>query len=115
MTYETKMLLRLAAPAVVVLGVGLALATMASTLSDLLKAMGGAPLFDGIGDVIALATAILAGGVYFGQMLRYWRWTEGGGDLCFVCTCLLGRERDGRFGPYRKCLGCGKNHALGRI
>jgi hypothetical protein len=61
MTYETKMLLRLAAPAVVVLGVGLALAAMASTLSALPKAIGGAPLIVGIGDVIALATATLAG------------------------------------------------------
>lgn len=115
MTFEMKMLLRLAAPSVAVLGAGLALATMASSVSDLSRGLGGAPLFENIGDDMAIATAAVAGVVYLWQMARYWRWIRGVGDLCFVCTCLLGRERDGRFGPYRKCLGCGKNHALGRL
>lgn len=40
--------------------------------------------------------------------LRHW----GPGEAP-VCTCggLLGREREGRFGPYRMCLACGRNHA----
>ena len=48
------------------------------------------------------------------QALRLWRWTRGKGAVCYVCGCLLGREREGRYGAYRKCLGCGKNHSLSK-
>lgn len=48
------------------------------------------------------------------QILRLWRWTRGRGPACYVCGCLLGRVREGWYGPYRKCLGCGKNHSLAR-
>lgn len=40
-----------------------------------------------------------------------WRWTEGHALDCPACGHLLGREQQGRFGPYRRCLGCSKNVA----
>lgn len=40
---------------------------------------------------------------------RLWRWNRG--ESTDVCECggLLGRERDGRYGAYRKCLACTRN------
>ena len=115
MTYETRMVLRLAAPAVLVFVAGMTLAVTMDAFSNLPMAMGGHQLMPGMGDRIAIGTGVLALLVYAGRMLRYWRWTRGGAETCFVCSCLLGHERGGRFGPYRKCLGCGKNHAVGRV
>lgn len=112
MAYQMRMLFRLAAPAGLVLVGGLALAMMVSMLSDFPVRLGGSPLWPGIGDMVAVGTGIVALIVYVARMWRYWRWTQDMGDVCFVCLCLLGRIRDGRYGPYRKCLGCGKNHAL---
>jgi hypothetical protein len=37
-----------------------------------------------------------------------WRWQRGDGPIC-ECGGLLGFERDGRYGPYRKCLACSRN------
>jgi hypothetical protein len=39
---------------------------------------------------------------------RLWRWQRGEGLFC-DCGGLLGREIDGRHGPYRRCLACGRN------
>ena len=114
MAYQMRMLFRLAAPAALVLVGGLALAMMVSMLSDVPVRLGGRPLWPGIGDMVAVGTGIVALIVYVARMWRYWRLTQDMGDVCFVCLCLLGRIRDGRYGPYRKCLGCGKNHALAR-
>lgn len=32
---------------------------------------------------------------YLVQMVRLPRWRQGRMDSCYVCTCLLGRERQG--------------------
>jgi len=40
---------------------------------------------------------------------RLWRWSTGQARTCTNCDCLVGRERLGRYGAYRRCLGCGKN------
>ena len=60
-------------------------------------------LYQGAG--ISLLVATVWGVV---QFVRFYRWTKGNGLLC-RCGGLLGREHDGRYGPYRKCLGCGRN------
>lgn len=39
---------------------------------------------------------------------RLWRWDSRGVDMC-ECGGLLGRERVGRWGPYRPCLMCLRN------
>lgn len=43
-----------------------------------------------------------------GATLRLWRWDQGRSALICDCGGLLGRERDGRFGLYRKCLACNR-------
>lgn len=115
MGYQMKMLLRLAAPAAVVLVVGLGVAVMVSTLSSVPALLGGPQVFGELGDDLALGAGACALMVYAFQMYRYWRWTRDERDVCFVCACLLGREREGRYGPYRKCLGCGKNHSCSAL
>lgn len=115
MTYQTRMLARLLAPAAFVSIMSMILAYAAETLSGAPVALGGRALFPWAGDAIAVAGAGVSFVICAFQLFRYWRWTRDEGDLCYVCSCLLGREREGRFGPYRKCLGCGKNHGLGRI
>ena len=39
---------------------------------------------------------------------RLWRWDAAEVDTC-ECGGLLGRERVGRWGPYRRCLMCRRN------
>lgn len=41
---------------------------------------------------------------------RLWRAHHGEGLLC-ECGGLLGHEREGRYGPYRRCLACERNVA----
>jgi hypothetical protein len=115
MSHQTKMFLRLAAPAVLVFIGGMALAYAADAVGSLPVLLGGHAALTGAGNDIAMGTGVVSSAIYAFQMHRYWRWTSGVGDVCFVCSCILGREREGRFGPYRKCLGCDKNHAVGRI
>ena len=52
----------------------------------------------------------LAGLLGIVTSVRLWRWEAG---RALICTCggLLGREHLGRYGLYRKCMACGRNHA----
>jgi hypothetical protein len=115
MAYQTRMLFRMCLPALGVMAGAMVLAIFAGAFGGLVPGPGAGPLWPGLGDTIALGGLVCSLLVYAVQLFRYWRWTQGDGDCCYICTCLLGREQDGRFGPYRKCMGCGKNHALGRI
>lgn len=56
-----------------------------------------------------LALAVLLG---IFASLRLMRWETGGALICH-CGGLLGNEREGRFVSYRKCMGCGRKHAVG--
>lgn len=114
MAYQMRMLFRLAAPAAVVLAGGLLLACVAGVLGDVALGSGAKPFWSGLGDAVALASGALATVTYLTGMVRYWRWTNYVGDMCYVCLSLMGRVRDGWYGPYRKCLSCGKNHAQAR-
>ena len=44
--------------------------------------------------------------------IRLMRWETGHALICH-CGGLLGSEREGRFGVYRKCMRCGRKHAAG--
>lgn len=94
------------APTALALVVGFALTWLMSGwqnnpyLAGLLSFARWAPLF-------ALAFALLHGSWV---TLRLWRARQGEGLLC-ECGGLLGSERDGRYGPYRRCLGCSRNIA----
>lgn len=115
MSHQTKMLLRLAAPAVAVFFFGMLLAFVIDTVTSLPMLIGGQVVQESLENKVAIGTAAVSSLVYAIAMVRYWRWTRDEGDMCSVCGCLLGRERDGRYGPHRKCLGCAKNHAIGRL
>lgn len=54
----------------------------------------------------------LAGLLGIVASVRLWRWEAGHALMC-TCGGLLGRERLGRYGLYRKCMACGRNHASG--
>lgn len=83
-----------------------------SVVLELPEKMGGVSPFPDSSSLVVLAGAAVALvlGVY--QSIRLWLWEHGKSDDCFTCGCLLGREQDGRWGPYRKCLGCGENHPM---
>ncbi len=59
---------------------------------------------------LAPALAIVAS-VIFGLIatVRLWRCDQGSSPLVCECGGLLGRERPGLFGAYRKCLACSRN------
>lgn len=42
---------------------------------------------------------------------KLWRWQRGEIDTCHQCGCITNYIPEGRYGPYYKCLGCGKNRS----
>lgn len=112
MSYVSRMCARLLAPSVTPLLVAAPIAVVTSTLSNLPVALGGRPVWPTLPGDILVAGGMASGIYYLVQLARLVRWRRGSADSCYVCTCLLGRERQGRWGAYRRCLGCGKNHSL---
>jgi len=54
--------------------------------------------------------AALAFAVMHGAWVSYRLWqTERGKGLLCECGGLPGAERDGRYGPYRRCRACSRN------
>lgn len=45
------------------------------------------------------------------QTVRVWLWTAGKTDSCDNCGGMV-RYRNGRYGPYMRCLACGMNRSL---
>lgn len=69
------------------------------------------PLLAGIYAVASWAPALaIAASVILGLIatVRLWRWDQGRSRLVCDCGGLLGRERPGRIGAYRKCLACSR-------
>ena len=54
---------------------------------------------------LAIALAWIAWASY-----RLWKWARGEANTC-ECGGLLGSDRDGRYGPYRRCLACNRTVA----
>lgn len=111
MSYVDRMCFRMMAWCLVPLAASIPVAYAMDTVLKLPAAIGGpanqsdVPFF--VGMIGAGASLIL----FAIQGFRLWRWRLGKTVDCIVCGCLLGNEREGRWGPYRKCLGCGKNHS----
>lgn len=59
---------------------------------------------------VPLAALVFAVASWTWVCVRLWRAERGLGLLC-DCGGLLGREREGRYGPYRRCLACSRNVA----
>lgn len=57
--------------------------------------------------LVLLLVAILQG---LHATYRLWRWDSIGVDMC-ECGGLLGPERTGRWGSYRRCLMCLRNNS----
>ena len=112
MSYVSRMCARLLVPSVVPLLASLLAAVVAKTLLDVPVSMGGAPVWPELpGTLVALGVGASAL-YYLVQFARLVLWQRGQADSCYVCGCLLGRERQGRWGAYRRCLGCSKNHSI---
>lgn len=68
------------------------------------------PYFGGLAPVVSsLAWAIvaLAAIPFVSVTARLLLWSHGYGVMCDKCGGPLGREKSGRYGVYRTCLGCG--------
>lgn len=111
MSYESRMYARLLLCSLLPLAAATLIATVAYTLSELPARLGGAPLWPNVPSELLDAGAGASVLLYVFQLIRLVRWHQGRGTACYVCGCLLGRERVGRRGPYRRCLGCGQSHA----
>jgi len=101
----TWMMARMYAPAVGTLVIGLLLMLPLGMIRE-------SPLLAGIYAVARWAPALaIAASVILGLIatLRLWRWDQERSRLVCECGGLLGRERPGRFGAYRKCLACSRN------
>lgn len=112
MSYINKMCLKMIGGSLWPIFFAVLAAWPMSSILELPAKMGGQPVLPDLPwQLVSTGAAITLVFLAY-QMIRLWRWERGKGDGCFVCGCLLGRERLGRWGPYRKCLGCGKNHSL---
>lgn len=62
----------------------------------------------------ALAGFFVAGSaVAIYQLFQFIHWHQGKTDVCPQCGRLVSGIRNGRYGPYVKCLACGKNNSVG--
>lgn len=103
------MLVRMYTPSLVMLAA-------AFMTSGQIGALGKSRLLAPLGEGLAwIPHALFALGVLSAVItsLRLWAWDTGRAPTC-ACGGLLGRERQGRYGPYRKCLACGMNESVRR-
>lgn len=105
MNRATMMAIRLLAPAALLCFMAVVFMLTGSRLADQPLLAGLALMWDGLAAAAFLAAA---GWLLYGAF-RFWQWESGNARDCPTCSGLLGREREGRYGPYRKCLGCGRN------
>jgi hypothetical protein len=45
------------------------------------------------------------------QTFKLWRWNQGEGEFCHSCGGMVVRK-EGRYGPYFKCLACNTNRKI---
>lgn len=108
MSYVDRMCLRLMAPCLLPACCGALLAWATQAWVDVPVRAGGPALDLASGLIVAGGAASVA--LYAAQASRLLRWRRGRVAVCYVCGCLLGRVRNGHWGPHRLCLGCGKRH-----
>ncbi|WP_196240337.1 hypothetical protein [Dyella choica] len=111
MSNVDKMCLRLLAICFLPIIAAAPIAMAVSAFNDAFVHMGAPPLLSDLSWPITLVTAAVCAALFAVQATRIWRWKEGKSLSCSNCGCLLGSIREGRWGPYRKCLGCRGNHS----
>jgi hypothetical protein len=109
-----RMFLRMLAPCVLPLCVGALFGYAASTVLNIPPLSSLAGRWNDVPLLMFSSGALMTGAAFLFQLFRVAQWQRGVSKICFVCACLLGRERQGRWGSYRKCLGCGKSHSISR-
>ena len=112
MSYSTKMQLRMLLPCLMPLLFGTLASWVLNAIDSLSGGLGGQTVESQMPEYIFLTGVVVTTLALAYQCFRLWRWSRGEGDACYVCGCLLGDEKRGRWGNYRPCLGCLKNHAL---
>jgi hypothetical protein len=78
------------------LAASLLVAAVIQALSTLPVALGGSPVWPEVPGLVVTIGAGLSALYYLVQLTRLLRWRRGRAATCYVCTCLLGRERQGR-------------------
>lgn len=111
MSNVDKMCLRLLAICFLPLIFAVPISMAVSAFADALAHMGAPPSFSDLPWLITLVGSAGCLILFSVQATRIWRWKEGRSLSCPNCGCLLGGIRDGRWGAYRKCLGCRTNHS----
>jgi len=115
MSDETKMYCRLLVLPAAVFAATLLACYLILTLTHLPITLGGGQvLWPNLPMEVYGGGAAISFVVFSFQMYRTWQWSKGGGVRCLACDCLMSGEKNGRYGPYRKCLGCSKNQSLTR-
>lgn len=104
------MALKMYAPMALVLVVAVVLSVMVSNLSEI-------PMVAGLASEarwLPMVAVVVALGFFLSASYRLWRWDRGQGPICNDCGGVLGHEREGRYGTYRRCLACSHNIAAWR-
>lgn len=110
MSYATKMQLRMLVPCLLPLACAALAAWALSVVIGLPEKLGGQPTGMALPAYILLVGLSVTSLLTIAQGIRVWRWVHGFDDVCYVCGCLLGMERQGRRRSYRPCLGCSRRH-----
>lgn len=108
-SYENKMVLRLALPGLAATGVTCFLVWVTSIFAGIAIAPGGSPLLPDVSGYMALAGVVVCLVAFGIPSFRLWRWTRGEAEACFVCGCLLGSARQRRYSRCRQCAWGAKN------
>lgn len=91
----------------------LAVFLAAMPFAGVVSSLAQSALFSGVYDLarwVPVCGVLISIGMAAWTAIRLWRWRNGHGPTC-SCAGLLGREKVGRYGPYRGCLACGNNLA----
>jgi len=111
MSNVDRMCVRLLAVSLLPLVIAVPIATGISAFYNALTQMGAPEPSVDLPWIVALVAAVACLVLFAVQATRIWQWKEGKSLDCPACGCLLGGARDGRWGPYRRCLGCRTNHS----
>lgn len=99
------MIVRMYAPATGALVMGLLLMLPLGTIRES-QLLAGIYALARWAPALAIAASVILGLI---ATVRLWRWDQGRSQRVCECGGLVGRERSGRFGAYRKCLACNRN------
>jgi len=107
MEHTTSLAIKLLAPSIAAVFAAGVMVLAGWNLSTSPLLVDIATAWERIADALFIVAAVLL----IHGAFRLWQWTQGRTLDCPNCGGPLGREREGRYAAYRKCLGCGKNIA----